>query len=65
MEAADNQTFPAPMTKERRKEIVLKYMKGLDRGRDVADLFAEDAEVFFPKWGIATDLIRYFVCLPI
>lgn len=37
-----------------RKSIVLDYFKRLDRGGDFIDLFAEDARVFYPKWGIAT-----------
>lgn len=37
-----------------RKSIVLEYFKRLDRGDDFVALFADDARVFYPKWGIAT-----------
>ncbi|MFC5973601.1 nuclear transport factor 2 family protein [Halomarina salina] len=37
-----------------RKAIVLDYFRRLDRGDDFLDLFAEDARVFYPKWGVAT-----------
>lgn len=58
------------MTDEQRKTIALEYLKRLDRGGDVFDLFDEHAEVYFPKWGVAvgkdrirelfTDLIALF-----
>jgi ketosteroid isomerase-like protein len=41
------------MTEEQRKSVALEYLKRLDRGENIFDLFAEDAQVFFPKWGIA------------
>ncbi len=37
-----------------RKNIVLEYFKRLDRGNDFVALFADDARVFYPKWGVAT-----------
>ncbi|MFU1783285.1 nuclear transport factor 2 family protein [Haloarcula japonica] len=37
-----------------RKSIVLEYFQRLDRGEDFLGLFADDARVFYPKWGIAT-----------
>jgi len=37
-----------------RKSVVLEYFRRLDRGGDFLDLFADDARVFYPKWGIAT-----------
>lgn len=37
-----------------RKSIVLEYFRRLDSGGDLLELFAEDARVFYPKWGIAT-----------
>ena len=49
----------APMTDEQRKAVALGYFKALDRGgqgldgRQLFDLFADDAQVCFPKWGIA------------
>jgi hypothetical protein len=42
------------MTRDQRKQIVLEYMKGIDRPCDIMHLFADDAEVYFPKWGIAS-----------
>jgi ketosteroid isomerase-like protein len=37
-----------------RKGIVLEYFGRLDSGGDFLGLFADDARVFYPKWGIAT-----------
>lgn len=54
--AISNQT----MTDEQRKSIALEYLKGFDNGGvtssggSILDLFAEDAQVYFPKWGLAT-----------
>ena len=48
------------MTDEQRKSIALEYLKAFDNkgvtstGGSVLDLFADDAQVFFPKWGLAT-----------
>ncbi len=48
------------MTDEQRKSIALEYLKAFDNkgvtstGESILDLFAEDAQVFFPKWGLAT-----------
>lgn len=48
------------MTDEQRKSVVIEYLKAFDNagvtstGGSVLDLFAEDAQVYFPKWGIAT-----------
>ncbi len=41
------------MTDEQRKSVALEYLKRLDRGDDIIELFADDAQVYFPKWGIA------------
>ena len=47
------------MTDEQRKSVALEYLKAFDNGGvtstggSILDLFAEDAQVFFPKWGIA------------
>lgn len=41
------------MTDEQRRAIPLEYLRRLDRGQDVLDLFDEHAIVYFPKWGIA------------
>lgn len=37
-----------------RKGIVLEYFRRLDRGDDFMHLFADDARVYYPKWGVAT-----------
>lgn len=37
-----------------RKSIVLEYFRRLDRGGELLRLFADDARVYYPKWGIAT-----------
>ena len=47
------------MTDEQRKSVALEYLKAFDNGgvtstgASILELFAEDAQVFFPKWGIA------------
>ena len=47
------------MTDEQRKSVALEYLKAFDNGgttstgAGILDLFAEDAQVYFPKWGIA------------
>ena len=47
------------MTDEQRKSVALEYLKAFDNGGvtstggSILELFAEDAQVFFPKWGIA------------
>lgn len=40
-------------TEEQRKSVALEYLKRLDRGQGFFDLFADDAQVYFPKWGLA------------
>jgi ketosteroid isomerase-like protein len=42
------------MSDEQRKSVALEYLKRLDRGEGFFDLFSDDAEVYFPKWGLAT-----------
>src|SRR6266567_4474248 len=48
------------LTDEQRKSIALEYLKALDNagmtstGGSILDLFADDAQVMFPKWGLAT-----------
>jgi hypothetical protein len=48
------------MTDEQRKSIALEYLKAFDNGGitstggSILDLFADDAQVLFPKWGLAT-----------
>lgn len=56
-------TAPAaisPMTDEQRKHLALEYLKRLDTGGDVVELFDEHAQVYFPKCPLATgtDAIR-------
>jgi hypothetical protein len=47
------------MTDEERKALALEYFKAIDNqgqlssGGTILDLFAEDAEMYFPKWGTA------------
>ena len=47
------------MTDEQRKSVALEYLKAFDNGgvtstgESILDLFADDAQVFFPKWGLA------------
>ena len=47
------------MTDEQRKSIALEYLKAFDNagttstGGSILDLFADDAQVYFPKWGLA------------
>jgi hypothetical protein len=47
------------MTDEQRKSVALEYLKAFDRGgvtsdgASILDLFADDAQVYFPKWGLA------------
>ncbi|GLS29288.1 Ketosteroid isomerase-related protein [Mesorhizobium albiziae] len=40
------------MTDEQRKSVALEYLKRLDRGDDIFDLFADDVQFFFPKYGV-------------
>ena len=48
------------MTDEQRKSVALEYLKAFDNGGvtstggNILDLLAEDAQVYFPKWGLAT-----------
>ncbi len=47
------------MTDEQRKSVIIEYLKAFDRGGatsdggSILDLFAIDAQVYFPKWGLA------------
>jgi hypothetical protein len=49
----------ATMTDEQRKSVALEYLKAFDSGGktssggSILDLFASDAQVYFPKWGLA------------
>jgi ketosteroid isomerase-like protein len=48
------------MTDEQRKSVALEYLRAFDNGGvtsdggGILDLFADDAQVYFPKWGLAT-----------
>jgi hypothetical protein len=47
------------MTDEQRKSVAIEYLKAFDNGgvtstgASILDLFADDAQVFFSKWGLA------------
>lgn len=41
------------MTRDQRRAVAVEYFTRLDGGGDVLELFAEDAEASFPKWGVA------------
>ena len=47
------------MTDEQRKSVAIEYLKAFDNGGvtstggSILDLFADDAQVYFPKWGLA------------
>jgi SnoaL-like domain len=47
------------MTDEQRKSVALEYLKAFDNsgvtstGESILELFAPDAQVMFPKWGLA------------
>ena len=48
------------MTDEQRKSVAMEYFKAADRGGitstggSLLDLFADDAQLYLPKWGLAT-----------
>jgi hypothetical protein len=47
------------MTDEQRKSVALEYLKAFDNGGvtssggNILELFADDAQVWYPKWGLA------------
>jgi hypothetical protein len=47
------------MTDEQRKSVAIEYLRAFDNGGkssdggSILDLFADDAQVYFPKWGLA------------
>ena len=47
------------MTDEERKSIAAEYLKRLDRGEDFFELFDKNAEVFFPRSGVAIGAEEY------
>lgn len=44
----------ASMTDEQRKALAVDYLKRMDRGESLLELFDEHALVYFPKWGLAS-----------
>ena len=52
------------MTDEQRKSVALEYLKAFDNGGvtstggSILDLFAPDAQVCFPKWGLASGTVQ-------
>jgi ketosteroid isomerase-like protein len=51
------------MTDDDRKAVVLDYFRRMDGGQEILTLFDENAEVYFPKWGVArglADIARLF-----
>ena len=48
------------MTDEQRKSVAIEYLKAFDNGgvtstgESILTLFADDAQVYFPKWGLAS-----------
>src|SRR5437660_10660214 len=48
------------LSDEQRKFVALQYLEAFDNkgvtlsGKSILDLFADDPQVFFPKWGLAT-----------
>jgi hypothetical protein len=52
------------MTDEQRQSLALDYLKACDNGGitssggSVFDLFAEDAQFYFPKWGFGPGKAR-------
>ena len=59
------------MTDEHRKSVILDYFRAFDNGgvapdgRNILELFAKDAQVYFPKWGSRQGIRRSVRCLPI
>jgi len=57
--SADAALTMSTMTDEQRKSVALEYLKAFDNGGvtstggSIFDLFADDSQVYFPKWGLA------------
>jgi hypothetical protein len=47
------------MNDEQRKAIAVEYLKRVDRGDRVFELFDDHAHVYFPKWGLAKGREQY------
>jgi hypothetical protein len=56
------------MTDEQRKSVAIDYLKASDKGGvtstggSILDLFADDAQVYFPKWALAAGSSRSANC---
>lgn len=48
-----------PMTDEQRKAIAVEYLKRVDRGDGLFEMFDDHAHVYFPKWGLAKGRAQY------
>ena len=44
------------MTDEQRRSVAIELLKRIDRGDDVLDLFADDAQLYFPKHPLANGI---------
>ncbi len=56
------------MNDEQRKSVALEYLKRIDRRENVLDLFADDTQFYYPKWGVANgkaELEKFFSDLTI
>jgi hypothetical protein len=47
------------MTDQQRRTIALEYLQRLDSRSTFFELFDDQAQVYFPKWGLATGRIEY------
>jgi ketosteroid isomerase-like protein len=54
--AAPMSITTSTMTDERRRSIAIEFLKRVDRGEDVLDLFADDAQLYFPKNPLANGI---------
>ena len=58
------------ITDQQCKSVALEYLKAFDSGGvtstggSILDLFAEDAQVYFPKWGLPTGKRASASCSP-
>ena len=48
-----------PMTDDQRKAVAVDYLKRVDRGDGLFELFDDHAHVYFPKWGLARGRAEY------
>jgi ketosteroid isomerase-like protein len=46
-------TSTQTMTRDQRRAVALEYFRRLDAGEDMSDLFSENSQIYFPKWGVA------------